>query len=533
MGTLKWKYNFEGDKLTSINKGAILYKSFDYYDNDFLKIVQEGSNLLEYIYYGEEFNSQLKYTVGTQTPIVLDFYPDDVYRTKEIHKNGEKLVSFQYNQNGLTESVSYATGSSISMQYDRSRLSSYTMKSNSSQVLDAYTFEYDANNNIKKVISNAGFIEYEYDGLNQLKSEKLLDGTILTYEYDEVGNRTKKSITVNSLTTTKSLEYNGANQLTKVGSRNYQYDGNGNLISDGIRVYIFNEFNQLIEITDTSGQRIANYTYDEEGKRKSKKTSEGTIHYYYDGNQLLYETNDTNQVLREYTYDPNGQVLTMTKNGETFTYLFNYHGDVLALTDSRGDVVASYTYDAWGNILSQSGTLASENPYRYAGYRYDQDTKLYYLLARYYNPEDGGFLSIDPLRGELEDPLTLNGYTYVSNNPVKFVDPNGMKQVYQGYGGVGGGAPISSINKIKNVYNSIKQAPKYPSGFKALKNGTKKVNVKNKDILDKLRGVESGQWKKIYKDGYDSNGKKISIHYFQSQSGRVFDVKVKSGWSNK
>jgi len=87
--------------------------------------------------------------------------------------------------------------------------------------------------------------------------------------------------------------------------------------------------------------------------------------------------------------------------------------------------------------------------------------------------------------------------------------------------------------EIKNVYNSIKQAPKYPSGFKGIQNGTKKVNAKNQDVLGKLREVESGQWKKIYKDGYDTNGKKISIHYFQSQSGKVFDVKIKPGWSNR
>ncbi|UNL86377.1 hypothetical protein [Priestia koreensis] len=85
--------------------------------------------------------------------------------------------------------------------------------------------------------------------------------------------------------------------------------------------------------------------------------------------------------------------------------------------------------------------------------------------------------------------------------------------------------------EIKNVYNS--QVPKYPSGFKGVQNGTKKVNVKNQDVLGKLREVESGRWKKIYKDGYDTNGKKISIHYFQSQSGKVFDVKIKPGWSNR
>ena len=84
--------------------------------------------------------------------------------------------------------------------------------------------------------------------------------------------------------------------------------------------------------------------------------------------QVLYETDENNNVLREYTY-ANGQPVTMTKENKTYYYLVNHHGDVIALTDDDKNVVASYTYDAWGNILSQSGIekLAEENPYRYAG----------------------------------------------------------------------------------------------------------------------------------------------------------------------
>lgn len=51
-------------------------------------------------------------------------------------------------------------------------------------------------------------------------------------------------------------------------------------------------------------------------------------------------------------------------------------------------------------------------------------------------------------------------------------------------------------------------------------------------LLAKLRTVENGKWKKVYKDGYDKNGNQISIHYFQSESGKVFDVKTRNGWSN-
>ena len=90
----------------------------------------------------------------------------------------------------------------------------------------------------------------------------------------------------------------------------------------------------------------------------------------------------------------------------------------------------------------------------------------------------------------------------------------------------------SDSDDLKNIYNSIKESPNYPEGFQPRKNGTTKNTVKNNELLEKLRGIEAGTWKKIYKDGYDAYGNEVSIHYFQSESGKVFDVKVKPGWSN-
>ena len=98
--------------------------------------------------------------------------------------------------------------------------------------------------------------------------------------------------------------------------------------------------------------------------------------------------------------------------------------------------------------------------------------------------------------------------------------------------GKGDGERGNSSNELKDVYNSIKDSPDYPKEFEAVKNGTTKNTIKNKELLDKLREIESGKWTKVYNDGYNSSGNKISIHYFQSQSGKVFNVKVKPGWSN-
>jgi RHS repeat-associated protein len=129
---------------------------------------------------------------------------------------------------------------------------------------------------------------------------------------------------------------------------------------------------------------------------RAAKDQNGETYYRYNGtsNQVLFEENASGAITKAYTYDDNGHPLTMIYEGKTYYYLTNYRGDVIAMTDAGGAVVAEYSYDAWGNILTQSGTpekIDSINPYRYAGYRYDEQTKLYYLMARYYNLDTGVF----------------------------------------------------------------------------------------------------------------------------------------------
>ncbi|MGP3610973.1 MULTISPECIES: RHS repeat-associated core domain-containing protein [Anoxybacillaceae] len=119
----------------------------------------------------------------------------------------------------------------------------------------------------------------------------------------------------------------------------------------------------------------------------------------------------------------------MTEGGVTYYYHLNSHGDVVALTDASGNVVAQYEYDAWGNILSKTGALATANPYRYAGYYYDEETGLYYLMARYYDANMGRFLTRDTFHGSEGDNLSLNLYTYSQNNPIIYVDPSGHAAV--------------------------------------------------------------------------------------------------------
>ena len=162
-------------------------------------------------------------------------------------------------------------------------------------------------------------------------------------------------------------------------------------------------------------------------RRPPQNINSVITNYHYQGDSLnvLYETDASGTVVQSYVYGENGQLLAMKKGSATYFYHYNAHGDVIALTDAQGNIAARYQYDTWGKILSQSGSLADEKPYRYAGYQYDRETGLYYLIARYYHPTHGVFLSLDPDPGDSDDILTQNGYTYANNNPVMLVDPDG------------------------------------------------------------------------------------------------------------
>lgn len=136
----------------------------------------------------------------------------------------------------------------------------------------------------------------------------------------------------------------------------------------------------------------------------------------------------------EFLYDNSG-VAGIVYNSATYIYRKDAQGKIVALIDSNGNVVVEYKYDAWGNhaVLDANGSditsathIGMLNSFRYRGYYYDDETGLYYLKSRYYDPEVGRFITIDDI--SYIDPETINGlnlYAYCGNNPVMRVDENG------------------------------------------------------------------------------------------------------------
>ncbi|MGN0786723.1 MAG: RHS repeat-associated core domain-containing protein [Christensenellales bacterium] len=108
----------------------------------------------------------------------------------------------------------------------------------------------------------------------------------------------------------------------------------------------------------------------------------------------------------------------------------NAQGDIVKLIDKTGSTVVEYTYDTWGKLLSTTGSLAAtfgaEQPFRYRGYVYDEETGFYYLQSRYYNPEVGRFISADVYLSTGQGVIGHNAYAYCGNNPVNMTDESGQ-----------------------------------------------------------------------------------------------------------
>ncbi|PTM59264.1 DNRLRE domain-containing protein [Desmospora activa] len=423
------KYSFEYDSNSNITKETDESKSqsstFTYDDDDKLKTVKEpNNNQTDYTYDKNGNVTEQKLTAGSMT-VTQGFGYNGNNQLTHVKESNKNRAIYTYNENNQVASRKNEDGT-ISLFYyngDGDLVEQVVFDKNGEQK-ESYTYTYDNKGNITRLKDSKGTTTYVYDELEQLTKETRPDGTVTEYTYDATGNRLTKKVTKGSNTTTTNYTYDDADQLTKVDGQAYSYDKNGNLTSDGKRTYVYDAENRLTTVKE-GDKTLASYTYQADGMRKTMTTGSTTITFHYDeNNNVTYETNQNNQIVASYTYGANNELVSMTRGGKTYYYQTNNRGDVTAITNSTGAEVATYEYDAFGKLLKETGTV--ENPYRYAGYRYDEVTGLYYLQSRYYNPDTGRFLTRDLFEGFEDEPLSLNKYAYANNNPVKYIDPNGM-----------------------------------------------------------------------------------------------------------
>ncbi|TYQ15346.1 UNVERIFIED_CONTAM: RHS repeat-associated protein [Acetivibrio alkalicellulosi] len=207
--------------------------------------------------------------------------------------------------------------------------------------------------------------------------------------------------------------------MTKEGNqiRVRQIDGG---ITEVIAEYKYDPLNRLIETVTDAG--TVTFAYNGEGRRVEKSTGSETTYYLYEYDKVVLEVDGNENQIARNLYGIN--LLMRDVDGDSYYYVYNGHADVTALINANtGNVDATYYYDPFGNILESTGNV--NNNITYAGYQYDEETGLYYLNARMYDPKIARFLQEDTYRGDINDPLSLNLYVYCANNPITYYDPTG------------------------------------------------------------------------------------------------------------
>ena len=157
------------------------------------------------------------------------------------------------------------------------------------------------------------------------------------------------------------------------------------------------------------------------------------MRYTLDGTKILRETWNGNTLIT--LYDNEDGVCGILYNDIPYYFIKNLQGDIIAIVDQGADTVARYSYDAWGKIASITGSninIAHINPFRYRSYYYDEETLLYYVQSRYYNPVVGLFVNSDEVKYSIDGETAhkINGFSYCASAPIMCVDYGGNESSY-------------------------------------------------------------------------------------------------------
>ncbi len=334
-----------------------------------------------------------------------------------------QVTQYTYDAAGRLVTTSLPNGIVTTNTYDAAdRLISITHKKGST-VLESFAYVLDKVGNRLSMTDADGTTSYTYDALDRLIQAVYPSGTpsVVAYTYDAMGNR----LTMTQDGVITNYSYDEADRLitrnldsTPTG---YTWDYQGNLLTKGGQTYTWFKTGKLA--TWSNGSIASEYVYDGDGVRVGYSVDGVSTSYLQDLGSgmaiVLRELTGTTTI--DYLY---GIDLIAQKAGMNKLYMLTDGlGSTRLLTDSAGSISARYSYDAFGLERSYAGV--NSTGFTFAGEQMDSDTGLQYLRARYYDPEDGRFISVDPVPGSQEITQSLNFYVYVENNSVNKIDPRG------------------------------------------------------------------------------------------------------------
>jgi RHS repeat-associated protein len=423
------------------------------------------------IYYTYDNNGNLL-TVQDENGTISRQY-DELNRVTAYTDHNGKTVKYSYDELGNLISLTYPGGEIVRYSYNLDS-SLHTVTDWDARVT---VYGYDANSRLTSVGRPDGsYATYGYNAKGQLISQDDINGNVSInsyhYEYDTAGNITgitdSESINSEGLNSV-SMTYDAANRLITYNGQNIIYDADGNMTYGPLNG-IMTEFeydcrNRLIRAGSTT------YEYDAENHRTAVNETSRRMEYMVDPNSMF------SQILDSTVYEATGDgQYSATGSGTLYvyglgligeesaergylTYHFNQVGSTTAITNESGDVIRTYTYGPYGELLSGDRDGIQ---FLYNGqYGIVTDANgLYQMRSRYYNPDIKRFINQDVLYGSITDSQSMNRYSYVQGNPINALDPFGLFLMNMTYADMGHALLniigfIPGIGEVADLANAI------------------------------------------------------------------------------
>ncbi|CAL2105527.1 exported hypothetical protein [Tenacibaculum sp. 190524A02b] len=415
----KYSYDSDGYIKTYTNPKGIVF-TYEYFDDKKLESVNSGSNSVSYTYDNLDRVETVTNKNGT-----LSFIYDGLDRITEVKDYYNNTVKYSYDKNSNVTSITYPDDKQVTYSYYSDNLLKTVTDWNSKIT----SYEYRNDGLLEKITyPNGTNCTFLYDGAGRMvaKTWKKSDDTIInaySFHLDKMGNHTQEIKTepfgvIPLNTEAQNYSYTDTNCLESVNNTTFDFDDNGNNTVKGDTQYSYDIYDRLIGISKTG--YTAEYKYDAYGNRREKTVNGTTQRFVLDIlglSNVLAETDENGNYQNYYVYGL-GLISRTDNNDNTHYYHDDFRGSTIAMTDDSEAITHKYAYDDFGKVTQIEE--ANFNPYRYVG-KYGiqyEDEDLYFMRARYYNPDVGRFLTEDPI-------WATNLYPYAGNNPVMNVDVSG------------------------------------------------------------------------------------------------------------
>lgn len=453
---VSFSYNPNGQRATMNDASGLTVYNYDVRNQ--LASKQSPFGTLSYTY--DDAGHLLTTRSSNVNGVSIDYSYNAVSQLTSVKDNNLLVLnggvtSYSYDPAGNLQSTSYPNTVSTTYGYTTlNRLNAITVSTPVS-ALASYSYTLAAAGNRTSVTELDGrSVNYTYDDLYRLTNETItndhsgINGTI-SYGQDPVGNRLTRNSSVAGIPSQIST-YDANDRLMSES-----YDNNGNTTSANDNNYAYDFENHLSSLNDGS----ASYVYDGDGNRVANTVGGVTTNYLVDtsnltGHAQVVEALQAGSVTRTFTYGHDLISQRIVGSSLSF-YGYDGHGSVRLLTDASAGITDTYDYDAFGNLISRTGT--TPNDYLYSGEQFDPNVGFYYLRARYMSPDTGRFQTMDDYDGQPFDQRSLHKYLYAGSDPINKADPSGKSFLVfesigaatelgiRGSGGISGAAVLGWI----------------------------------------------------------------------------------------